>query len=102
MQSKHEYSTTCTYLGVDFDPRTWNYNASPTPYCGCKSRAFSNYCESHHSIVYQTGTALRKRHKDIRVKTSLEDLCQMIIDINEELELEGWEPEQGWEEEAVA
>jgi hypothetical protein len=51
--------------------------------------------------VYNVGSALRKRHKDVRVKTSIEDLCQLIIDINEELEDEGWTPDREREELAV-
>ena len=100
MNTTADYSKTCTYLGPEYDART--SRVSPAPYCGCATKPFSNYCESHHSVVYQVGTAQRKRHKDIRRKTSLEDIVQMIIEIDEELEAEGWTPEQGWEEEAVA
>lgn len=89
--------TTCTYLGPDFDPRTWDYS-KPVPYCGCRALAGKNYCAEHYGIVYNAGSALRKRHKDMRKKQSIEDTVQMIIDIAEELEIEGWTPEQGWED----
>lgn len=93
-------SQTCTYLGPDYDPQTW-HNLNPgqsAPFCGCASMPGRSYCEHHYPIVYSTGSALRKRHKDIRRKQSIEDTVQMIIDIAEELEAEGWRPEQGWEE----
>jgi hypothetical protein len=89
---------TCTYLGPEYDPRTWDYASKPTPYCGCQALAGKSYCQEHYPVVYASGTALRKRHKDLRKKQSIEDTVQMIIDIAEELEIEGWTPEQGWEE----
>jgi len=80
----------CTYLGPDYDSHT---HVGVTPYCGHKDLyADTPYCQAHAELVYQKGTANRKRHKDIRKKRTLEDLVQDIIDINEELELEGWEP----------
>lgn len=87
----------CTYLGPDFDPQTWNYS-KPVPYCGKPVVPGKSYCHEHYPVVYNVGSALRKRHKDIRVKTSIEDLVQLIIDINEELEDEGWTPERQQEE----
>lgn len=32
-----------------------------------------SYCEHHHWRVYEKGTALRKRHKDIRVANAIWD-----------------------------
>jgi len=99
MTTVDAYSKTCTYLGPDYDART--SRVSPAPYCGCATNGHSSYCSTHYPVVYNVGTAQRKRHKDIRVKTSLEDIVQMIIEIDEELETEGWTPEQGWEEEVT-
>jgi hypothetical protein len=47
--------------------------------------------------MYAKGTALRKRHKDLRRVKALQELQQMILDIAEELEDEGWTPELGWD-----
>lgn len=91
----------CTYLGADYDSRTWDYQHKGTPYCGHAVLQGKSYCAEHYPVVYAQGSALRKRHKDLRVKTTLEDTLQMIIDINDELEAEGWQPEHGWEEEVV-
>ena len=93
--------STCSYLGPDYDPRDAKSRTSPTPFCGCATLAGKSYCAEHYPVVYNVGSALRKRHKDVRVKTSIEDLCQLIIDINEELEDEGWTPDREREELAV-
>lgn len=92
--------TTCTYLGPDYDPQEW-YKANPgkpTPYCGCQALPGKSYCEEHYGLVYAKGSALRKRHKDLRVKAQTEELRQLILDIAEELEDEGFEPGMEWRE----
>lgn len=89
-------TTTCTYLGPDYDPQEW-YKANPgkpTPYCGCATLPGKSYCSEHYAVVYAKGSALRKRHKDLRKVKYIQDLQQMILDIAEELEDEGWTPEQ--------
>ena len=48
-----------------------------------------NYCEDHLWLVYDKGTALRKRHKDIRTANKVFDLENTINEIIEELEDEG-------------
>ena len=79
----------CTYLGPDYDPRT---HLGATPYCGCKTLvADTLYCPEHHEIMYVKGSALRRRHKDIK---RAEALRQLISDFNlvvEDLESEGFE-----------
>ena len=86
------YTTTnkqgCTYLAVDYDSRT--SRVSPAPYCGCQ-RMYkdSSYCEAHYPVVYQEGTANRKRHKDIRVAEAVHTLESMFHDVVGELEGEG-------------
>ena len=85
----------CQYLGPTYDPRTWYRDnpGKPTPYCGCMDLEDNSvYCKEHHKLMYNKGTALRKRKKDIRKKQQFEDLLQMIRDVAEELENEGWEP----------
>lgn len=78
---------TCTYLGVDYDPRT--SRISPAPYCGCATNGFSNYCETHYPVVYQVGSGLRKRHKDIRVAEAVWTLESLFHEVVAELESEG-------------
>ncbi len=78
----------CTYLGPEYDARTWHkeHPGEATPFCGCAVVPGKSYCAEHYSVVYAVGTALRKRHKDLRVKASIEDLMQDIIEVAEELE----------------
>lgn len=59
---------------------------------GCSHFTVENrsYCEHHLWQVYQKGTQLSKRKKDIRVASSVhfwEDLFNQAV---EELESEGW------------
>ena len=81
------YSKTCTYLGPDYDART--SRTSPAPYCGCASTEHSSYCAEHYAIVYQAGTAHRKRHKDIRRAESVHTLESLFHEAVAELEAEG-------------
>lgn len=49
------------------------------------------YCELHYAVVYQKGTAYRKRVKDLQRAAALR---QVVSDFNaavEELELEGFD-----------
>lgn len=72
----------CQWVGPEQDPQR-----APLVFCGCKDlHGESVYCEEHYHRVYAKGTALRKRHKDIRKKQAIEDLRQLIYDIAEELE----------------
>lgn len=78
----------CTYLAQDYDART--SRVSPAPYCGCKQMYKDTaYCEEHYPIVYQAGTAQRRRHKDIRVAARVQDIGSLFNDVVAELESEG-------------
>jgi hypothetical protein len=71
----------CQYIGSD----------SHTPSCGCDAVIGRSYCEEHFAIVYQKGTALRKRHKEIK-KVDMARLVESLM--NEaiaELEAEGFD-----------
>jgi hypothetical protein len=71
----------CTYVGADQDPRKQKLE-----FCGCKDfHGDSLYCKEHYPVIYNQGTALRKRHKDAKKKQSFEDLLQEIVDVHEEL-----------------
>lgn len=79
----------CTYLGVDYDPRT---HQGSTPYCGSKDLVNGTlYCEQHYALMYQKGSALRKRHKDQRRANSIRELVSDFNAVVEELELEGFD-----------
>lgn len=45
----------------------------------------SAYCEEHYVRAYQSGTALRKRKKDIRVANKIHDMRSIINEIAETL-----------------
>jgi hypothetical protein len=82
-------TTGCTYLAPDYDPRT--SRISPAPYCGSTAVEGENYCEQHYAVVYQVGTANRKRHKDIARAESVWSLESTFHDVVAELEDEGLE-----------
>lgn len=52
-----------------------------------------SYCEEHLWRVYQKGTQLGKRKKDIRVAQSVHFWENLFNEALVELELEGWVPE---------
>ena len=87
MTTVNQHSKTCTYLGVDYDPRT--SRISPAPYCGCASNDYSSYCDTHYPVVYSVGSGLRKRHKDIRVAEAVHTLESLFHEAVGELEAEG-------------
>lgn len=49
-----------------------------------------SYCEEHLWRVYQKGTHLSKRQKDIRVATTVHFWESLMNEAVEELEAEGW------------
>jgi len=79
----------CTYLGPAYDART---HRGPTPYCGRHDLVNGTlYCGQHYEQMYVKGSALRKRHKDVRKANAIR---QLISDFNaalEELESEGFD-----------
>jgi len=64
---------------------------SPTlqPSCSCKVVPGRSYCEEHLWQVYQQGTAMRKRKKDIRRAEAYWNLESELHDIVSELVEEG-------------
>jgi hypothetical protein len=75
----------CSYIGPDQDPAIhW-----PIKYCGCATLPGKAYCEDHYSKMYQKGTALRKRHKDIRKANEIRMWESLFNEVVEELEEEG-------------
>jgi hypothetical protein len=71
--------TTCTYLGDAMKP------------CGCRAVEGKSYCAEHVFVVYQKGSANRKRHKDTRRANAIRDLISDFNAAVEELESEGFD-----------
>ena len=77
----------CTYLGPDYDART---HKGASPYCGCKALVEGTlYCAEHYALMYVKGSALRKRHADLRRATAQQELGSLFNDVVAELEAEG-------------
>jgi hypothetical protein len=57
--------------------------------CTAKPVPGRSYCEQHLEQVYQRGTALRRRHKDIRRANTVWDIESELNTVVEELESEG-------------
>ena len=83
----------CTYLGPDFDTRTHPYaQGVPTPYCGRHDLVEGKlYCEHHYPLMFQVGTANRKRKKDIKRANAIRDLISDFDSVVAELEAEGFD-----------
>ena len=76
----------CQHIGADQDPAIhW-----PIKYCNAPKLAGTNYCEEHYSQMYQKGSALRKRHKDIRRAENIRQWESLFNEVVEELESEGF------------
>ena len=69
----------CTYIGPTATQST----------CSKLCIEGASYCAEHYSIVYQKGTANRKRKKDIKRANAVWDFESEINSIVEELEGEG-------------
>jgi hypothetical protein len=73
-------------------PKGCSYLGSAAHACGSHTLVPGTlYCEEHYAVMYQKGTAYRKRHKDMR---RAEALRQLVSDFNqavEELEAEGFD-----------
>jgi hypothetical protein len=72
-------NTTCQYIGS---------TALHTGSCNCVTAHNSSYCESHHNMIYQAGTARAKRHKDIRTANAIWDWQSEFNEAVLELEAE--------------
>ena len=77
--------TTCTWIGPEQEGPVFRYT------CTCPALPGRAYCEEHFERVYQVGSALRKRHKDIRRANAVWDLESELNRAVEELEAEGME-----------
>lgn len=64
----------CTYLGPEFDPRTWDYFNKPTPYCGCQTLEGKNYCADHYYVVYKKGTAYAGKKAEKAIEAEIAEL----------------------------
>lgn len=82
--------TTCTYLGNAMKP------------CGCRAVEGKSYCADHIFVVYQKGSANRKRHKDTRKADAIRNLISDFNAAVEELENEGYDFSlDNWDNELV-
>lgn len=73
----------CTYIGPDADPQRMQST------CCAPSVEGRSYCEEHMAIVYQKGTARRKRHKELRVVDDIRLWESLFNEAVAELEAEG-------------
>ena len=79
----------CTYLGDSYDART---HKGPSPYCACKDLVEGTlYCTEHYPLMYQKGSALRKRGKDIKKANAIRDIISDFDAAVSELEDEGFD-----------
>ena len=73
-------------------PHGCSYLGSATSPCGSKDLVEGKlYCADHYALMYQKGSALRKRKKDTRRADAIR---QLVSDFNaavEELESEGFD-----------
>jgi hypothetical protein len=65
-------------------------NPQMTPVCSCDAVSNKSYCKDHVWLVYQEGSQLRKRKKDIRIANAVWDLENEFSEAVAELELEGF------------
>lgn len=75
---KIDQHSTCQFMGSGSTKITCNHPVKPG----------YNYCEEHWRLIYQEGSALRKRHKDIRVADNVLELQSLLDEVVAELELE--------------
>jgi hypothetical protein len=65
------------------------YPLESTQRCGDRQLAGCLYCEPHLARVGQKGTALRRRHKDIRLAQTVQSIDSLFNDVVAELEAAG-------------
>jgi hypothetical protein len=69
----------CTYLGPEYDSRTWDYTLNPTPYCGCQTLEGKSYCHEHYYVVYKKGSSnLKNNTKAIEAEIRDIELKKLI------------------------
>ena len=68
----------CQWIGAEQDPEQ-----GLVTYCGCHElHKDTVYCADHHPLMYQKGTALRKRRKERKIadgKLALESLFNEAV-----------------------
>ena len=75
----------CQFIGDKQDPRYTSIT-----YCGCRDlHKTSVYCEQHYAIMYQKGSALRKRKKEKRQADHRLDVESLFNEVVLELTAEG-------------
>lgn len=79
----------CTYLGPAYDARS---HKGASPYCGAHDLVQGTlYCTQHYDVMYVKGSALRKRHKDIRTADNVRMIESLFNEAVAELEAEGFD-----------
>ena len=77
----------CTYLGPEFDPRTWDYFNKTTPYCGCETLEGKSYCHEHYYVVYKKGSSnLKNNTKAIEKEIADIELQKLIAEQEADME----------------
>ena len=78
----------CQYIGSEQDPRLQDVVK-----CGCAVLPGKSYCKEHYAMVYQTGTATRKKSAAVVAKKQHEwapgELEDLLWECYEELIEEG-------------
>lgn len=69
----------CTYLGPEYDSRTWDYMKNPTPYCGCQTLEGKSYCADHYYVVYKKGSAFAGRTAEKAIEKEIADIELMKL-----------------------
>lgn len=61
--------------------------------CPCSQPTLpgKSYCLEHYEVVYQKGTALRRRHKDLRTVDKVRIVEELMNEAIAELEAEGFD-----------
>ena len=77
-------ATGCQWIGQEQDYAPYTLS------CPCSPVQGRSYCPEHLARVYQLGTALRKRRKDIRRANAVWDIESDLNSVLEELESEGF------------
>jgi len=72
---------TCQYIGP----------VGTEPTCTHTALAGHSYCAEHLARVYQTGTARRRRHKEIRTVDRVRQIEELMNSAIAELEAEGFD-----------
>jgi hypothetical protein len=71
----------CQYIGP----------SSTVGSCTCNAIIGKNYCEEHFGVVYQKGTARRKRHKEVKTVDMARLIESLMNEAVQELEAEGFD-----------